>query len=63
MSKYQYGMISKTNKWYVRLAEWKATYDHGGDLLPYCRVLKTFRTPKECIEYIKWLMDHEKIGR
>lgn len=60
MSKYQYGMISKSKKWYVRLKEWKAVYDHAGDLQPYCRVLKIFRTPKECIDYINWLVEHDK---
>ena len=60
MSKYQYGMISKSKKWYVRPKEWKAVYDNNGDLMKFCNVLKIFRTPVECIKYIEWLKEHEK---
>lgn len=60
MSKYQYGMISKSKNWYVRPKEWKAVYDNNGDLMKFCSVLKIFRTPVECIKYIEWLKEHEK---
>lgn len=60
MSKYEYGRISKSKKWYVRLKEWKCIRDNKGDLNPYCRILRIFRTPYECIKYIDWLKDHEK---
>jgi len=60
MGKYEYGRISKSKSWYVRLKEWKEIRDNKGDLQPYCRVLKIFRTPAECIKYIDWLKEHEK---
>ena len=60
MSKYSYGLISKTKKWYVRLSEWKGVYDNMGDLQPFCRVLKTFRCSEECRKYIEYLKEHEK---
>lgn len=59
MSKYEYGRISQSDKWYVRLKEWKGSYDNKGDLLSFCRVLKLFRTPEECIRYIDWLKEKD----
>ena len=55
MSKYCYGKISKSNKYYVRLKSWHTMTDEKGDLLPCCRVIKLFNYPKECVEYIEWL--------
>lgn len=55
MSKYCYGRISKSKEWYVRLKEWKGLYDNMGDLLSFCRVLKRFDTPEQCIKYIDYL--------
>lgn len=60
MGKYQYGVISGTKNWYVRPKEWKASYDNKGDLQKFCRVLKIFRTPAECIRYINYLVEHGK---
>lgn len=60
MSKYCYGKISKSNKWYVRLKEWKGYYDNMGDLQPFCRVIKTFRGPEECVRYIDYLKERDK---
>lgn len=59
MSKYSYGKISKSNEWYVRLKEWKGSYDNKGDLLQFCRVIKIFRTPDECIKYIEWMKERD----
>lgn len=60
MSKYYYGKISGSNKFYVRLKEWKSVYDNMGDLQPFCRVLKLFDKPEECIRYIDWLKERDK---
>ena len=61
MSKYEYGKISRSKNWYVRMSEWKCIRDHAGDLNPYCRILKIFRTPKECVDYINWLKERDKL--
>lgn len=65
MSKYEYGRLSmrkkRDNNWYVRLKEWKSYKDERGDLQDWCRVIKTFRTPEECIKYIEWLNQNESV--
>ncbi len=63
MSKYCYGKISKSNKWYVRLKEWKGVYDTEGDLFPFCRVLKTFDRPEACVKYIDYLKEGKEIPK
>lgn len=60
MSKYTYGKISRSNKFYVRLKEWKGCYDNLGDLQPFCRVLKKLDKQEECIRYIDWLKERDK---
>ena len=52
MSKYCYGKISNSTKFYVRLKEWHTMTDEKGDLLPTCRVLKTFDRIDDAIAYI-----------
>lgn len=60
MSKYCYGKISGSSKWYVRPKEWKQSTDNHGDLLKFCRVLMTFDRATDCIQYIDWLTRDEK---
>lgn len=59
MSKYCYGKISGSKKWYVRLKEWKGIYDNMGDLYSFCHVLKKFDTPEQCIKYIDYLKGND----
>ena len=60
MSKYCYGRISKSNKYYVRLKEWKGAYDEMGDLFSFCRVLKIFDNTEKCRKYIDWLKEKDE---
>ena len=60
MSKYCYGKISNSTKFYVRLKEWHTMTDEKGDLLPTCRVIKTFDRIDDVIVYIDYLKECDR---
>lgn len=60
MSKYCYGKISNSTKYYVRLKSWHTMTDEKGDLLPICRVIKTFDRIGDVIAFINYLKECDK---
>ena len=60
MSKYCYGKISNSTKYYVRLKEWHEITDCKGDLLQTCRVIKTFDRLDEVIKFIDYLKECDR---
>lgn len=62
MSKYCYGKMANGG-WFVRLASWKLILNEKGELLPFIRVLKKFRTQKECVDYINYLKKGESCDK
>lgn len=59
MSKYCYGKI-EGDGWFVRLAEWKLYMNEKNELSPYVKILKKFKTKKECIDYITEMKKKDK---
>lgn len=57
MSKYCYGKLSNSTKYYVRLKSWHTMTDEKGDLLPTCRVIKTFDRIDDAIAYIDYMKE------
>ena len=62
MSKYCYGKMANGG-WFVRLANWKLVTNEKGELLPFVRILKKFRTQKECVDYINYLKKGESCDK